>query len=673
MAHLGKIAFIYVCTAVLFNQYHCENSPLLVILLDGTRWDYIHRFSLNGWKKLRSLGTVAEYMLPVFPADSYPNWNSITTGIQRLYPESHEHPFNYLYNQEKGDFFLQHPHPNVSHSHWWQAAEPIWITAEKYYRKTAVFGWGGCEVQINNSRPWYCDQYINRNPEEELLYFKTSVNKAIDLLTNKKIDFALVYNQLLDMQGSPDFLGLSFGSPGHNSRKSCTYQSNVLSTINILLNNINNMNFDINPSQRFHLMAERNYRPCTSQYSCIQDPDLDAGIVLLLPDQTWMIWRFSILSIFSHKYGANSLELDEALVLMDEQISNLMTQIEKTNVINTIILSDHGMSQTTENSVNFINTEQYISKDDVFKVLGHGSTQGIYLKPAKTEKVYQTIKQNIQEGLSVYNQNDIPESYHIRNSKLLPQIILVAHPGYYISPLCNDLQLPVPCEPTLNGTHGYDPAIFPDMRTIFTAVGPGIAIYRYTQIMYENECFHLNFICHSIKKLIVRRLLILIKFKFCSCYRALTKSTSCACTNYLITDQDTVIKEIDTPVNENLINCEISAHKACTGLCKLTFKKMYNEGGLFKYFKKGRTIGSVLCERLQKKKINSKKVGMFVKTCDKPMLYSGLAYPNRLCCRGIEHYMCPAQYFKEALITTFARSRNPYLKPYNVAFRSIER
>ncbi|KAG1663055.1 hypothetical protein GQR58_020592 [Nymphon striatum] len=103
------------------------------------------------------------------------------------------------------------------------------------------------------------------------------------------------------------------------------------------------------------------------------------------------------------------------------------------------------------------------------------------------------------------------------------------------------------------------------------------------------------------------------------------------------------------------------------------FKKMYNEGGLFKYFKKGRTIGSVLCERLQKKKINSKKVGMFVKTCDKPMLYSGLAYPNRLCCRGIEHYMCPAQYFKEALITTFARSRNPYLKPYNVAFRSIER
>ncbi|KAG1650412.1 Ectonucleotide pyrophosphatase/phosphodiesterase family member 6 [Nymphon striatum] len=526
MAHLGKIAFIYVCTAVLFNQYHCENSPLLVILLDGTRWDYIHRFSLNGWKKLRSLGTVAEYMLPVFPADSYPNWNSITTGIQRLYPESHEHPFNYLYNQEKGDFFLQHPHPNVSHSHWWQAAEPIWITAEKYYRKTAVFGWGGCEVQINNSRPWYCDQYINRNPEEELLYFKTSVNKAIDLLTNKKIDFALVYNQLLDMQ--------------------------------------------------------------------------------------------------AHKYGANSLELDEALVLMDEQISNLMTQIEKTNVINTIILSDHGMSQTTENSVNFINTEQYISKDDVFKVLGHGSTQGIYLKPAKTEKVYQTIKQNIQEGLSVYNQNDIPESYHIRNSKLLPQIILVAHPGYYISPLCNDLQLPVPCEPTLNGTHGYDPAIFPDMRTIFTAVGPA-------------------------------------------------KSTSCACTNYLITDQDTVIKEIDTPVNENLINCEISAHKACTGLCKLTFKKMYNEGGLFKYFKKGRTIGSVLCERLQKKKINSKKVGMFVKTCDKPMLYSGLAYPNRLCCRGIEHYMCPAQYFKEALITTFARSRNPYLKPYNVAFRSIER
>lgn len=31
------------------------------------------------------------------------------------------------------------PHANASHSHWWNQAEPLWVTSEKQGLRTAVY------------------------------------------------------------------------------------------------------------------------------------------------------------------------------------------------------------------------------------------------------------------------------------------------------------------------------------------------------------------------------------------------------------------------------------------------------------------------------------------------------------------------------------------------------
>ena len=52
----------------------------MVILLDGFRWDYIEP-QLTGFQQLIAKGVKAEYLTPIFPSSSYPNYYSIMPGM----------------------------------------------------------------------------------------------------------------------------------------------------------------------------------------------------------------------------------------------------------------------------------------------------------------------------------------------------------------------------------------------------------------------------------------------------------------------------------------------------------------------------------------------------------------------------------------------------------------
>ncbi|KAH8022633.1 hypothetical protein HPB51_000933 [Rhipicephalus microplus] len=45
---------------------------------------------------------------------------------------------------------------SVPWSHWWEAAEPIWLLAERRRLRSAVYWWPGCEVALNRTRPAIC-------------------------------------------------------------------------------------------------------------------------------------------------------------------------------------------------------------------------------------------------------------------------------------------------------------------------------------------------------------------------------------------------------------------------------------------------------------------------------------------------------------------------------------
>jgi len=58
-------------------------NKLLVVLVDGFRWDYFDKFSTNelpGFNRLRQIGVTPDAFVPAFPSLSFPNYYSIMTG-----------------------------------------------------------------------------------------------------------------------------------------------------------------------------------------------------------------------------------------------------------------------------------------------------------------------------------------------------------------------------------------------------------------------------------------------------------------------------------------------------------------------------------------------------------------------------------------------------------------
>lgn len=55
-------------------------SKLIVILMDGFRWDYFDHVDMPGFAKMAKDGVKVDYLQPEYPSLSYPNYYSVMTG-----------------------------------------------------------------------------------------------------------------------------------------------------------------------------------------------------------------------------------------------------------------------------------------------------------------------------------------------------------------------------------------------------------------------------------------------------------------------------------------------------------------------------------------------------------------------------------------------------------------
>ncbi|KAG8199977.1 hypothetical protein JTE90_006221 [Oedothorax gibbosus] len=108
-----------------------------------------------------------------------------------------------MYDSLYGDFFLMAPNETADVPHWWQGAEPIWITAEKKGIRSALYWWDGCQVEIKGRKPTFCRKYkyvgyswpnVNEDTKEALL-------TSLQLLENDEIQLAQVYYEPVDYYG----------------------------------------------------------------------------------------------------------------------------------------------------------------------------------------------------------------------------------------------------------------------------------------------------------------------------------------------------------------------------------------------------------------------------------------------------------------------------------------
>uniref|UniRef100_A0A6Q2YFY2 SMB domain-containing protein n=1 Tax=Esox lucius TaxID=8010 RepID=A0A6Q2YFY2_ESOLU len=110
--------------------------PLIMLSVDGFRASYMKRGStvIPNIEKLRSCGTHAPYMRPMYPTKTFPNMYTLATG---LYPESHGIVGNSMYDPVFNANFNLRGREKLNHR-WW-GGQPIWITAVKQGVKAGTF------------------------------------------------------------------------------------------------------------------------------------------------------------------------------------------------------------------------------------------------------------------------------------------------------------------------------------------------------------------------------------------------------------------------------------------------------------------------------------------------------------------------------------------------------
>jgi predicted AlkP superfamily pyrophosphatase or phosphodiesterase len=140
-----------------------ERAILILVSIDGFRWDYLDRFQPPALMKLANNGVRADGLIPQFPSKTFPNHYTIVTGLTLAH---HGIISNNMRDKDiPGEFTLSNR--EVQNDPRWWGGEPIWNTAERQGRKTAAMFWPGSEVEIGGRRGTYWTPYDDDMPHAE--------------------------------------------------------------------------------------------------------------------------------------------------------------------------------------------------------------------------------------------------------------------------------------------------------------------------------------------------------------------------------------------------------------------------------------------------------------------------------------------------------------------------
>lgn len=115
-------------------------APITILVsIDGFRPDYLRRGVSPNLSRLAADGVSAD-MRPSFPSKTFPNHWTLVTGLR---PDRHGIVANSFIAPARPSetFTMESDDP-----FWWNAAEPIWVTAEKAGLRTATMFWPGSNV-----------------------------------------------------------------------------------------------------------------------------------------------------------------------------------------------------------------------------------------------------------------------------------------------------------------------------------------------------------------------------------------------------------------------------------------------------------------------------------------------------------------------------------------------
>jgi predicted AlkP superfamily pyrophosphatase or phosphodiesterase len=152
------LSVLSICLFANFNQAISQEKPdphVILISLDGFRYDYVQRFQPENLQEFIAGGVSANSLIPSFPTMTFPNHYTIATGLR---PEHHGIVDNSFYDPIKNDIYRINRRDLVIDGSWY-GGTPLWVLAEKNGMKTASYFFVGSEADVQGVRPSYYYDY----------------------------------------------------------------------------------------------------------------------------------------------------------------------------------------------------------------------------------------------------------------------------------------------------------------------------------------------------------------------------------------------------------------------------------------------------------------------------------------------------------------------------------
>lgn len=189
------ILFLFVPSQEAFasvNKKITLTQPTVILIsFDGFRWDYLDKVPTPNFDSIVRNGVKAKHIINTFVTKTFPNHYTIVTG---LYEESHGILGNNMYDPVFNETF-HIGSPSFLDIKWWNG-EPVWVTNQKAFKKSAVVFWPGSEVK--GQTPTHFLKYNNKLP------FKKRVQYLLDQLEGND---------------PPSFLAAYFNEPDHTGHQ----------------------------------------------------------------------------------------------------------------------------------------------------------------------------------------------------------------------------------------------------------------------------------------------------------------------------------------------------------------------------------------------------------------------------------------------------------------------
>ncbi|KAK6859873.1 pyrophosphatase/phosphodiesterase [Apiospora arundinis] len=205
-----------------------------------------------------------------------------------------------------------------------------------------------------------------------------------------------------------------------------------------------------------------------------------------------------------HRYGPNSTEIRTTITDVDTMLDQLFHGLEVrnlTNIVNVIIVSDHGMATTDISRM--IQIDDVVDLDKVAHIDGWPLV-GIRPKnPADLQVLYEQALGNLKDNPNYevrLKDKDMPERYHFSKNDRIAPLWIIPKAGWAIVKkeefdIKDAKAKGLKYDPI--GLHGYDHE-HPLMRAIFIARGPAFPHQPHSKIEVFQNIEVYNMLCDSV-------------------------------------------------------------------------------------------------------------------------------------------------------------------------------